>query len=75
MPDRGYSQGRSGGFGICRLNRGRVPVGPLFDCAKDGNDAIVIDQESGALADGSRRLQGMMDAGRFDGRARSRRAI
>lgn len=52
-----------------------MPVRPLFDCAKDGNDAIVIDQESGVLADGSRRLQGMMGAGRFDGRARSRRAV
>lgn len=52
-----------------------MSVGSRFDCAKDGNDAVVIDQESGALADESRRLRGMMGAGRFDGRARSRRAI
>lgn len=37
-----------------------MSAGFRFDCVKDGNDAVVIDQEKEVVADESRRLRGMM---------------
>lgn len=37
-----------------------MSAGSRLDCVKDGNDAVVIDQENEVVADESRRLRGMM---------------